>query len=59
MIAHWYVYLTIAIISTFLLWICDRFKIIKSKPLRIFTVGLVSAVICWVIYDIILGTEVS
>lgn len=59
MIAHWYVYLTIAIISTFLLWICDRFKIIKSKPLRIFIAGLVSAVICWVIYDIILGTEVS
>ncbi len=57
MIAHWYVYLTIAIVSAFLQWICDKFKIIKSKPLRFFVVIFVSVFICWVIYDIILGTE--
>ena len=57
MIAHWYVYLTLAIVSAFLLWICDKFQIIKSKPLRIFIVIFVSVFICWVIYDIILGTE--
>lgn len=57
MIAHWYVYLTIAIVSAFLQWICYKFKIIKSKPLRFFVVIFVSVFICWVIYDIILGTE--
>lgn len=57
MIAHWYVYLTIAIISAFLFWICDKFQIIKSKPLRNFIVMFISVFICWGIYDIILGTE--
>ncbi len=57
MIAHWYVYLTIAIVSALLQWICDKFRIIKSKPLRLFVVIFVSVFICWGIYDIILGTE--
>lgn len=57
MIAHWYVYLTLAIVSALLLWICDKFQIIKSKPLRTLIVIFVSVLICWGIYDIILGTE--
>lgn len=57
MIAHWYVYLTAAIVSAFLLWICDKFKIIKPKSLRYFIVIFASAFICCVIYDIILPTE--
>ena len=57
MIAHWYVYLTIALVSAVLQWICDKHQIIKSKPLRCFTVMFVSAFICWLIYDIVLGTE--
>lgn len=57
MIAHWYVYLTLAIVSAFLLWICDKFQIIKSKPLRTLIVIFVNVFICWGIYDIILGTE--
>lgn len=57
MIAHWYVYLTIAIVSTVLAWVCDKYEIIKSKPLRFFLVIFVSVFICWGIYDIILGTE--
>lgn len=57
MIAHWYVYLTIAIVSAVLAWVCDKHKIIKSKPLRFFIVIFVSVFICWGIYDIILGTE--
>lgn len=57
MIAHWYVYLTIAIISAILAWVCDKYKIIKSKPLRFFIVIFISVFICWGIYDIILGTE--
>lgn len=57
MIAHWYVYLTIAVVSVFLSWICDKFRIIKSKPLRNFIVIFVTVFLCWVIYDVILGTE--
>ena len=57
MIAHWYVYLTIAIVSTVLAWVCDKYEIIKSKPLRLFIVIFVAVFICWGIYDIILGTE--
>ncbi len=57
MIAHWYVYLTIAVVSVFLSWICDKFRIIKSKPLRNFIVIFVTVFICWIIYDVILGTE--
>lgn len=57
MIAHWYVYLTLAIVSALLLWICDKFQIIKSKPLRTLIVIFVSVFICWGIYDIILGIE--
>lgn len=57
MIAHWYVYLTLAIVSALLLWICDKFQIIKSKLLRNLIVIFVSVFICWGIYDVILGTE--
>lgn len=57
MIAHWYVYLTIAIISAFMSWICDKFEIIKSKPLRYFVVIFITVIVCWLIFDIILGTE--
>ena len=35
MIAHWYVYVTIAVIGVILSLICDKFKIIKSKGLRL------------------------
>lgn len=57
MIAHWYVYLTIAIVSAVLAWVCDKYEIIKLQPLRFFLVIFVSVFICWGIYDIILGTE--
>lgn len=57
MIAHWYVYLTLATVSAFLLWICDKFQIIKSKPLRYFIVIFVSVLLCWGIYDLILGID--
>lgn len=57
MIAHWYVYLSIGLIAVILSWICDKFQIIKSKPLRIFIVILVSTLIAWLIFDLILATE--
>ncbi len=57
MIAHWYVYVTIGLIALFLSWICDKFQIIKSKPLRNILIIFVSAIIGWVIFDLILCTE--
>lgn len=57
MIAHWYVYLSIGLIAVILSWICDKFQIIKSKPLRIFIAILVSAMIAWLIFDLILAIE--
>lgn len=57
MIAHWYVYATIGLIAVSLSWICDKFQIIKSKPLCLLLVIFVSAIIGWLIFDLILGTE--
>ena len=57
MIAHWYVYATIGLIAVLLSWICEKFQIIKSKPLRLFIIIFVSAMIGWCIFDLIPGTE--
>ncbi len=57
MIAHWYVYVTIGLIAVLLSWICDKFQIIKSKPLCNFVVILAAAIIAWVIFDLLLGIE--
>ena len=57
MIAHWYVYATMGLIAVLLSWVCDKFQIIKSKPLRVFLIIFVSSMISWGIFDLILGTE--
>ena len=57
MIAHWYVYVTIGLVAVLLSWVCDKFQFIKSKPLRNFLVIMASAIIAWVIFDLLLGTE--
>lgn len=57
MIAHWYVYVTIAVICVLLSLICDKFKILKSKGLRTVLIIFASSIIAWVIFDVILGTE--
>lgn len=49
---HWYVYLIIAVVATLLLWVFDKFGIIKSKPLRYFIVILIASIVCWVVYDL-------
>lgn len=49
---HWYVYLIIALVAALLLWIFDKFGIIKSKPLRYFIVILIASIVCWVVYDL-------
>lgn len=57
MIAHWYVYVTIAVIGVILSLICDKLNIIKSKGLRTVLIIFVSSMIAWVTFDVILGTE--
>ncbi len=57
MIAHWYVYVTIAVIGVILSLICDKFNIIKSKGLRTVLIIFASSVLAWVTFDVILGTE--
>lgn len=49
---HWYVYLIIAVVAALLLWIFDKFGIIKSKPLRYFIVILIASIVCWGVYDL-------
>lgn len=50
---HWYVYLIIAVVAALLLWVFDKFGIIKSKPLRYFIVILIASIVCWVVYDLV------
>ncbi len=54
---HWLVYLVIAAFAGFLYWICDKFQILKSAPLRILVVLLVSSVTCWAVYDLFIAAE--
>ena len=46
---HWFVYIVIAAVAALLYWVCDKLQILKSKPLRIFVVILISSVIYWAI----------
>lgn len=52
---NWYIYIVIAVVAALLFWACDKFRIIKSKPLRIFIAILVSSVLCWVVYDLVVA----
>lgn len=54
MVEHWYVYLIIAVVSCLLYLACDNLNIIKSKPLRVFIIILVTSLICWFIYDLLI-----
>lgn len=49
---NWLVYIMIAIVAFLLYWGCDKLQILKSKPLRILAVLLVSSAICWLVYDL-------
>lgn len=49
---HWYVYLIIAVVAALLLWVFDKFGIIKSKSLRYFIVIFIASIVCWVVYDL-------
>lgn len=53
MLKHWYVYIIIAVVAELLFLLCDKYEIIKSKPLRYFIVIFIASIICWGIYDLI------
>ena len=53
---NWLVYAIIAVVAFLMYWGCDKLQILKSKPLRIFVVLLISSVICGVIYDLLIST---
>ncbi len=57
MLKHWYVYIIIAVVAELLYLVCDKFKIIKSKPLRAFVAIFISSIICWCIYDFVIAHE--
>lgn len=48
----WYLILIYLAVGCLLLWIFDKFQIIKSKSLRYFIVILLYTLICWGIYDL-------
>lgn len=54
---HWFVYIVIAAVVALLYWVCDKLQILKSKPLRIFVVILISSVIYWAIYDLLISAK--
>ena len=51
----WYYLIIYIAIGYVILFVFDRFNIIKSKALRYFTVTFVYTIIFWVIYDIVLS----
>ncbi len=53
MLNNWFLYIIIGVVSYLLSLVCEKFKIIKSKPLRYFIVIFVASVLCWGIYDLI------
>ena len=57
MAEKWIVYLMIAAVATLLYLVCDKLQILKSRPLRIFVVLLISSVICWIVCDLLILTE--
>ncbi len=53
MLNNWNIYITFGVVAYLLSLVCEKFNIIKSKPLRIFTVIFVASALCWVIYNLV------
>ena len=51
----WYYFIVYVAIGSILLFVFDKFNIIKSKPLRYFIVILIYNLICCAIYDAVLS----
>lgn len=50
----WYHIILYAVVGAFLLWVFDKFGIIRPKPLRYFIVILAYTLVCWGIYDLVI-----
>lgn len=50
----WYYFVIYIVVGTFILWLFDKFNIIKSKSLRYFIVSAGYTLIWWVVYDFVL-----
>lgn len=57
MLKHWYVYIFIAIVYELLIWVCDRYNIIRNKILRWFILFFVASFLMWLTFDVIIGEE--
>lgn len=53
----WYYFIVYVVVGSLLLWVFDKFRIIKSKSLRYFIVILVYTLICWGIYDLVIAPK--
>ncbi len=53
----WYYLLLYIAVGSLILWIFDKFNIIKSKPLRYAVVILVYTLLCWLVYDHFFGPK--
>lgn len=51
----WYYILIYVAVGSLLLWVSDKYRIIRSKPLRYFLVIVAYTGICWLIYDLALA----
>lgn len=51
----WYYLIIYVAIGYILLYVFDKFNIIKSKSVRYFIVIFVYTLICWGIYDVVLS----
>lgn len=53
----WYYFIIYAGIGALILWIFDKFQIIKSKALRFLIVFFVYTLIWWLVYDFVIAPE--
>lgn len=51
----WYYLILYLVVGMLILWIFDKYQIIKSKSLRYFIVMGIYTLIFWIIYDVILA----
>lgn len=51
----WYCFVAYVVVLTLILWVFDRYRIIKSKSLRYFIVIFVYSFLFWIVYDFVTG----
>lgn len=54
---RWCVYIVMAAVAAVLYFVCDKLRILKSRPLRVLIVIFVSSVLCWGVFDLIIAAE--